>query len=67
MQLLPQNEKAQSVTPQTTKYRYRTVIFSNGSIESPKKSRSTATLLLSIFANIDKGCSEKAGEMEYDA
>ena len=26
-QLLPEIEKAQSVTPQTTKYRYRAVIF----------------------------------------
>ena len=26
VQLLPQTEKAQSMTPQTTKYRYRTVI-----------------------------------------
>ena len=37
VQFLHQTKKAQSMTPQTTKYRCRTVIYSNKSIESPKQ------------------------------
>ena len=53
-QLLPEIEKAQSVTPQTTKFRYRTVISDQWIHGKFKKNRYSATLLLSIFANIDK-------------
>ena len=56
-QLLPEIEKAQSVTPQTIKYRYidkGQSLLSNRSIESAKKSPYAATLLLSNLAKIDK-------------